>query len=62
MFLTSLMHPLKNSYFTDDGSSTKAGMIEYIFGNRPRYLLIDEIDKTAPKDQAFLLNLMETEL
>jgi hypothetical protein len=35
-------------------------MIDYVFGNRPRYLLVDELDKMAPKDQAFLLNLMET--
>ena len=26
----------------------------------PRYLLIDEIDKTSTKDQGFLLSLMET--
>ncbi len=60
MFLTSLMHRLKNSYLTDGGSSTKAGMIEYLFATRPRYLLIDEIDKISSKDQVFLLNLMET--
>src|SRR5439155_2814254 len=27
---------------------------------QPGYLLIDEIDKSAPKHQTFLLNLMET--
>jgi len=31
-----------------------------LFENRPRYLLIDEIDKLAPKHQTFLPNLMET--
>ena len=60
MFLTSLMHQLKNSHFADGTNSTKAGMIDYLFENRPRYLLVDEIDKMSPKDQAFLLNLMET--
>jgi MoxR-like ATPase len=59
MFLTSLMQ-LKNSYFADGANSTKAGMIDYLFENRPRYLLVDEIDKMQSKDQAFLLNLMET--
>ena len=59
MFLTSLMQ-LKNSYFADGSNSTKAGMVNYLFQNRPRYLLCDEIDKTGQKDQAFLLNLMET--
>src|SRR5207247_3309937 len=60
MFLTSLLHFLKKAYFVDGGNSTKAGMIEYLFENRPDYLLIDEIDRMAPKHQTFLLNLMET--
>jgi len=60
MFLTSLLHFLKNAYFVDGGNTTKAGMIDYLFENRPDYLLIDEIDKSAPKQQTFLLNLMET--
>jgi holliday junction DNA helicase RuvB len=51
---------LQNSYFTDGGNSTKAGMIDYIFSNEPKYLLIDEIDKMSTNDQTFLLNLMET--
>ena len=59
-FKTSLMHNLKDSYFADGTNSTKFGMIDYLFENRPRYLLVDEIDKMAPKDQALLLNLMET--
>jgi holliday junction DNA helicase RuvB len=59
MFIRSLMK-LQNSYFTDGGNSTKSGMLEYIFDNKPKYLLIDEIDKMSPKDQTFLLNLMET--
>src|SRR5437870_3888559 len=60
MFLTSLMHQLKKLYFADGGSSSKAGMIDYLFSNGPRYLLVDEIDKMARKHQALLLNLMET--
>lgn len=59
MFLTSLMHELENSYFADGANSTKAGMNDYLFANSPRYLLVDEIDKMSPKNQAFLLNLME---
>jgi Holliday junction DNA helicase RuvB len=60
MFLTSLLRSLKNAYFIDGGNTTKAGVIDYLFENRPRYLLIDEADKLAPKHQTFLLNLMET--
>jgi MoxR-like ATPase len=59
LFLQSLM-PLKDSYFVDGSNTTKSGMIDYIFDNKPKYLLIDEIDKMASKDQTFLLNLMET--
>ncbi|MBV9668232.1 MAG: ATP-binding protein [Nitrososphaeraceae archaeon] len=57
MFIKSLMN-LNSSYFTDGGNST--GMLEYIFDNKPKYLLIDEIDRMPTKDQTFLLNLMET--
>jgi MoxR-like ATPase len=60
LFMKCLMIKLKNSYFTDGGNSTKAGMLDYIFDNKPKYLLIDEIDKMSAKDQTFLLNLMET--
>ena len=60
MFIKSMMIKLNSSYFTDGGNSTKAGMLEYIFDNKPKYLLIDEIDKMSTKDQTFLLNLMET--
>ena len=35
-------------------------MIDYLFANKPRYLLMDEVDKMYSKDQFFLLNLMET--
>jgi len=60
MFLTSLLEFLKKAYFVDGGNTTKAGMINYLFENRPDYLLIDELDKSAPKHQTFLLNLLET--
>ena len=60
MFLMSLRQHLKDSYFVDGGNTTKAGIIDYLFKNRAPYLLIDEIDKMSPRDQTFLLNLMET--
>jgi Holliday junction DNA helicase RuvB len=60
MFLLSLRQHLKNSYFIDGGNTTKAGIIDYLFKNRAPYLLIDEFDKMSPRDQTFLLNLMET--
>jgi Holliday junction DNA helicase RuvB len=59
MFLQSLMK-LSDSYFVDCSNTTKAGMVDYLFENKPKYLFIDEIDKMPAKDQTFLLNLMET--
>ena len=59
MFLLSLRQHLNNSCFIDGGNATKAGIIDYLFKNRTSCLL-DEIDKMSPKDQTFLLNLMET--
>jgi holliday junction DNA helicase RuvB len=59
MFLESLSK-LKSSYFVDGASTTKSGLIDCLFANNPKYLLIDEIDKMSNKDQAMLLNLMET--
>jgi MoxR-like ATPase len=35
-------------------------MVDYIFDNKPKRLLLDELDKLSRKDQTFLLNLMET--
>ena len=60
MFLDYLSK-LKSSYFVDGASTTKCGLIDSLFLNNPKYLLIDEIDKMSAKDQAMLLNLMELE-
>jgi Holliday junction DNA helicase RuvB len=59
LFLQSLMK-LKDSHFIDCSSATKSGIVDYIFENKPKHLLLDELDKLSRKDQTFLLNLMET--
>ena len=59
LFLQSLMK-LKDSFFIDCRNATKSGLIDYVFEYKPRYLLLDELHKLSRKDQAFLLNLMET--
>jgi Holliday junction DNA helicase RuvB len=59
LFLQSLMK-LKDSHFIDCSSASKSGIVDYVFENKPRYLLLDELDKLSRKDQTFLLNLMET--
>jgi MoxR-like ATPase len=59
MFLQSLVR-LHDSYFVDGGNSSKAGLLDYMFDNKPKYLLTDKIDKMSSKDQSFLLNLLGT--
>src|ERR671925_1030062 len=59
LFLQSLLK-LKDSYFIDCSNATKSGIVDYIFEHKPKYLLLDELDKLSRKDQTFLLNLMET--
>jgi len=59
LFLQSLMK-LKDSYFIDCSNATKSGIVDCIFKQKPKYLLLDELDKLSKKDQTFLLNLMET--
>src|ERR687898_1263493 len=50
------------AYFTIGAHSTKAGMLDYLFENRPRFLLIDEIEHMPAKDQAVLLSLMQSQI
>jgi holliday junction DNA helicase RuvB len=59
LFLQCLMK-LKDSRFIDCSSASKAGIVDYVFTNKPKYVLLDELDKLSKKDQTFLLNLMET--
>jgi holliday junction DNA helicase RuvB len=47
---------IKEHFFADGGSSSKAGMMDYLLTNKPRYLLVDEIDKMTCRD----LVLMES--
>ena len=51
---------LKDSYFIDCSNATKSGIVEYVFEHKPKYLLLDELDKLSRKDQTFLLNMIET--
>ena len=51
---------LQRAYFTLGSHSTKSGMIDYLFANRPRYLIVDEIEHMPIKDQTALLSLMES--
>lgn len=59
LFLQSLMK-LKDSHFIDCSNTAKSGLVDYIFDRKPKYILLDELDKLSRKDQTALLNLIET--
>jgi len=59
LFMRSLTR-LERSYYAVGSSSTKSGIFDYLFENRPRYFIIDELEKMNKKDQTSLLNLMES--
>jgi Holliday junction DNA helicase RuvB len=59
MFLGELAR-LPFSRFTLGGGTSKAGLADFLLEFRPRYLIIDEIDKMAPADMSILLSLMES--
>jgi replication-associated recombination protein RarA len=50
LFLQSLIKP-KDSYFIDCSNATKSGVVDYVFEHKPRYLLLDELDKLSRKVQ-----------
>jgi MoxR-like ATPase len=59
LFMRSLTK-LERSYYAVGSGSTKSGIFEYLFEYRPRYFIVDELEKMNKKDQTSLLNLMES--
>jgi len=59
VFLAELEH-LPQSHYALGGTSSKAGIVDFILQHRPRYLLLDELDKMSMNDYSALLSLMET--
>ena len=59
LFMRSLTR-LERSYYAIGSSSTKSGIFDYLFEQRPRYFVVNELEKMNKKDQASLLNLMES--
>jgi Holliday junction DNA helicase RuvB len=60
MFLTEIIRVFKSSLFVVGSNTTKAGLVNELFERRPKFLLIDELEKMNKTDQTALLNLMET--
>ena len=59
LFMCSLTR-LERSYYAVGSSSTKSGIFDYLFEQRPRLFILDELDKMNKKDRTSLLNLMES--
>jgi len=60
MFLTEILKQCKESCFVVGSNTTKAGLVNQLFERRPKFLLIDELEKMSVTDQTCLLHLMET--
>ncbi len=52
-------HFEEESVFIDGSYGSKAGMFQSLYDKRPKYVLLDEIDKLSSPDQLALLNPME---
>jgi Holliday junction DNA helicase RuvB len=50
---------LDGSYFAVGSNSTKSGMVDALFEMKPKFLIVDELEKMSVKDQTVLLSLME---
>ena len=60
IFLMEIMKGLDNTCYIDCTNTTGAGLVDRLFNNDIQYLLLDEVEKMAKKDQNVLLNVMET--
>ncbi|TLX86389.1 MAG: AAA family ATPase [Thaumarchaeota archaeon] len=60
VFLLEMLDSLEDTYYVDAVGASGPGLMQHLFRNDTKYLLIDEIDKMKKSDQAVLLNVMET--
>jgi replication-associated recombination protein RarA len=60
IFLMEMMKGLDNACYIDCTNTTGAGLVDRLFNNNIQYLLLDEVEKMAKKDQNVLLNVTET--
>lgn len=59
IFLEELTR-LPRQRYVDGGIATKAGIVEYLLAEEPRFLLIDQVDHLRPEDQQALHGVMAT--
>jgi hypothetical protein len=60
MFLLQMQKKLDDTYYVDCTNASGPGMVEYLFKNDVKYLLLDEVEKMSESDQNVLLNVLET--
>jgi replication-associated recombination protein RarA len=60
LFLYEMQKNLEEAYFVDCTNASGPGLVDYLFKNDVRYLLLDEVEKMSNNDQNVLLNLLET--
>src|SRR5215216_348965 len=60
MFLLQMQKKLQNAYYADCTNATGPGMVDYLFDNDVKFLLLDEVQKMSRSNQNVLLNIMET--
>ena len=60
MFLMAMKKRLDGVYYVDCTNATGPGLVEYLFNNDVKFLLLDEVEKMPKSDQNVLLNVMET--
>lgn len=60
IFLLNIRRLHIESLFVVGTNTTKAGLLQGLFEARPRFLLVDELEKMNRYDQNSLLHLMET--
>ncbi|MFC1935973.1 hypothetical protein ACFLX9_04410 [Chloroflexota bacterium] len=56
----STYQSLPGSQYALGGSSSRAGIADFLLNFRPRYLVIDEMDKMKAEDFSVLLSLMQS--
>jgi DNA replicative helicase MCM subunit Mcm2 (Cdc46/Mcm family) len=54
LFMGSLTK-LERAYYAVGSSSTKSGIFDYLFEYKPRYFIIDELEKMNKEDQTVFL-------
>ena len=59
LFLLEINRLFKSSIFVAGSNTTKAGLTNQLFVSRPKFVLVDELEKMSYPDQNSLLHLME---